>query len=107
MGGANWDSFTQMLVWSAVVHVLCFTSLALGSYLSPSGSLLAAPDAQVYISIGASGPLAGMAVALPVLAYGIATRDVIALDTVEGERCRRCGSDPRRSAPSRERGGSP
>ena len=59
MGGANRDSFTQMLLWSAVVHVLCFTSLALGSYLSPNGGLLAAPDAQVYISIGASGPLEG------------------------------------------------
>ena len=59
MGGANRDSFTKMLVWSGVVHVLCFTSLALGNYLTPRGSFLAAPDAQVYISIGASGPLEG------------------------------------------------
>jgi TonB family protein len=59
MGGTNRDSFTQMLVWSGLVHVLCFTSIALGSYLIPRESLLAAPDAQVYISIGASGPLEG------------------------------------------------
>ncbi len=59
MGGANRDSFTQMLVWSGVVHVLCFASLALGSYLTPRGSLLPPPDAQVYISVGASGPLEG------------------------------------------------
>ena len=54
---ANRDPFSKMLVWSGVVHVLGFTSIALGSYLAPRDSLLPAPDAQVYISVGASGPL--------------------------------------------------
>jgi TonB family protein len=51
------DPFQKMLGWSGAVHALLFTSVALASYLSSSGSTLPPPNVGMVINLGESGPI--------------------------------------------------
>ena len=54
------DPFQKMLAWSGAVHGLLFSSLALASYLGPSGPALPAPNVGMFINLGESGPIQGV-----------------------------------------------
>jgi protein TonB len=53
------DPFKKMLLWSLVIHSLLFTTIALGGWLVPDGNVLPPPGADMFISLGDSGPGAG------------------------------------------------